>query len=143
MVPPQGPIHAGLLERLDTALRDVYKGYRIRVGMPIIASPENEPEPDLAVTRGPRGLSHPHCTDAVLVIEVAYTTMRDDLAKVLIYAQGGVAEYWLVDVKGRSLEQYTGPLPDGGYQSHRVLGETDQVLLPGTQTLWSVASLLP
>lgn len=143
LVPPQGPVHAGLVERLDAALRLVYPGHRVRAGLPMVASPDSEPEPDLAVARGPSELRHPRCQDAVLVIEVSFTSLQDDRGKARIYAQGGVPEYWIIDVQGRKLEQYIDPLRDGRYQTRRVLGSTDIVMLPGTAQEWSVASLLP
>lgn len=142
LVPPQGPIHAGLLERLDAALRLVYPLHRIRVGMPIVASPESEPEPDVAITRGPQELRHPLCSEAILVVEVAQTSLQLDRAKAAIYAQAGVPEYWIVNLHARQLEQYTAPQPDG-YQTCRWLDEAQTVTLPGTQTVWSVARLLP
>jgi Uma2 family endonuclease len=108
----------------------------------MVASQDSEPEPDLAVAHGSQELRHPLCSEAVLVIEVAFTSLKIDRDKASLYAMGGVPEYWIVDVQGRQLEQYMDPSPDG-YLTRRVLGEADHVPLPGTQQQWSVASLLP
>ena len=50
-----------------------------------------------------RGVWLDHPSHAYLVIEVAETTLRTDLGlKRVLYALGGVAEYWVVDLKARS-----------------------------------------
>jgi Uncharacterized protein conserved in cyanobacteria len=55
--------------------------------------------PDIAWVR-PRdyAASRPQAGDALLVIEVAETSLRYDLGeKAAVYAAGGVPEYWVVD----------------------------------------------
>jgi Uma2 family endonuclease len=50
-----------------------------------------------------------------LVVEVADTTLADDLGeKAADYASGGLAEYWVLDVKGRQILQHSGPA-NGAY----------------------------
>ena len=46
---------------------------------------------------------------AKLIVEVADTTLADDLGeKAEDYASGGLAEYWVLDVKGRQILQHAG-----------------------------------
>lgn len=50
-----------------------------------------------------------------LIIEIADTTLPDDLGEKLEdYADAGLAEYWVVDVKGRQILQHARPA-DGTY----------------------------
>ena len=45
-----------------------------------------------------------------LIVEVADTTLADDLGqKRDEYAQGGLCEYWVADVKGRLIVQHAAP----------------------------------
>jgi Uma2 family endonuclease len=51
---------------------------------------------------------------AKLVIEVADRSLDDDLGqKLRDYAQAGLTEYWVADVKGRVINRCTGPGADG------------------------------
>lgn len=147
LTPPQGPIHATLVEQLDHALHEVYRaGHRVRLGLPIVAADGSEPEPDLAVIAGtiPKPPRHPRCDEAVLLIEVALTSHRIDHDKEGAYAEGGAPVYWIIDVPARQLEVYTDPVPsERRYRTRQVFSETDSVTLPGTSIVWIVASLLP
>ena len=148
VTPPQGPIHTTLVEQLNYALQRVYlvMGHRVRIASPIVASDGSEPEPDLAVIAGtiPKSLRHPRCDEAILLIEVAYTSHKIDHDKASDYAQGGAPVYWILDVLARKLEVYTEPVPSARrYRTLQVFGEADTVMLPGTDVVWSVASLLP
>src|SRR5690606_36340499 len=45
-----------------------------------------------------------HPKTALLVVEVSDTTLEEDThAKASLYAAGGVADYWVIDVTGRVL----------------------------------------
>lgn len=67
------------------------------------------PQPDIAI--GPRIASGERAPrDAVLVIEVADSSLRFDLGrKAQIYAKAGVPEYWVLDIGGRCLHVLTEP----------------------------------
>ena len=93
----------------------------IRPRCPLAASDYSEPEPDLAVV--PKAnYRHEHPAGALLVIEVAESSLREDrLIKAGIYARAGIPEYWIVDIKARAVEVYRAPR-DGAYPqitSHR------------------------
>jgi Uma2 family endonuclease len=74
---------------------------------------DSEPEPDLAVARGParRYLqAHPGPRDLPLVIEVADTTLLQDRNdKGRAYARARIPVYWVVNLNTRSIEVYTAP----------------------------------
>ena len=85
----------------------------VRVQLPIVAADESEPEPDVAVV--PLGdYSREHPATAFLVIEVADSSIRKDrLVKAPLYAKSRFGEYWLFDVRTRSVEVHRGASPDG------------------------------
>ena len=84
-------------------------------------------EPDLAVVPGrPRNYTG-HPTTAVLIVEVADSSLNFDThAKRLLYAKAAIGEYWVVDVSGRRLLVYRDP-QGGDYASQQTLGPTDVV----------------
>ena len=145
VTPPQGPIHASLVERLADALREIYRsGYRVRTAMPIVASDGSQPEPDVALIRGSWELRHPRCDEAALLVEVAYSSHKIDHDKRADYAEGGAPIYWILDVPARQLEVYTDPVPsERRYRTCQVFSAADEVGLPGMEVRWRVASLLP
>jgi Uma2 family endonuclease len=120
-VTPQGAEHAALVQRLTRHL-----GARLdllRVQMPL-AVPGGRPEPDLALAETITSRAHPRTAD--LVVEVALTSLTDDLAKLPGYADAGVKAVWLVDVNGRVVRVFTDPQPaERRYASERVLRTGD------------------
>jgi Uma2 family endonuclease len=88
------------------------RGRRFRVGpgrsLPI--RPHDVPEPDLVLYR-PTGASrrqHVTAADVLLVIEIADSTLTNDLGyKAGLYRRAGVPEYWVVDVPNRCLRVFT------------------------------------
>lgn len=67
-------------------------------------SPTNAPDPDLYLYDQALSLSEINGANVGLVIEVAQSTLRSDLAfKAELYAQHGVRDYWVVDVNTDTL----------------------------------------
>ena len=79
--------------------------------MPLVLDPNSEPEPDLAVVTGrPSDYRERHPDTALLVVEMADTSLlRDQAIKQKIYAQAGIAEYWIVNLIDQKLEVYREP----------------------------------
>lgn len=80
--------------------------------------------------------------DAVrLVVEVADASLADDLgAKAADYARAGLAEYWVADVKSRTLYLHEGPT-EAGYRSRTPVafgGEVTALTLPLTVSTGSL-----
>ncbi|HEX5370784.1 MAG TPA: Uma2 family endonuclease, partial [Dehalococcoidia bacterium] len=73
--------------------------------------------PDFAIVR-PRDdfyrNSIPTAADVLLVVEVADSSLVFDRStKASRYARAGIAEFWLVDVSGNSVEVHRNPAGDG------------------------------
>jgi Uma2 family endonuclease len=147
---PQDPPHAGTTGKLTMLLTRIYReGLTVRVQLPLVASQYSLPEPDFAIVKGsPEGYEtrHPSGADAVLVIEVTWTSEKMDRRKAGVYAAAGVPVYWRLDLPHRRLEVHEGLQGQGVYATVRVLDEQAQVTLPGlsgqAQTV-RVADLLP
>lgn len=81
--------------------------------------------PDLAVYRRKRYTQLPAADDVPLVIAVADSTIISDRRyKVPRYATAGIAEAWLVDLNGQTVERYTEPR-DGRYVTVAVAGHSE------------------
>ena len=114
----------------------------MRVQLPLALSEYTEPEPDVAVVPlGDYETEHPHT--ALLIIEVADSTLRKDRRKATAYASAGIAEYWIVNLGARTVEVYSSPEGDR-YAEVRTLrtGETVQPLALPDVAL-AVAEILP
>jgi Uma2 family endonuclease len=108
-------------------------------------SDTSEPEPDLAVVRGSaRDYVDQHPTSAALVVEVSDTSLDyDRTRKARVYAQAGIAEYWVVNIVAGVLEVHRDP-GESGYRSVLTLRSGEAVApLAGDGTPVAVADLLP
>ncbi len=131
-------------------LRGMFGEEYVNTEAPIDIAPEdnatNEPEPDVIVLRRTsRSLAgNPAPDDLALVVEIADSTLRQDLtAKARLYARARIEEYWVVDLNHRRLHILRDPA-EGGYRVRIELGEGDSVspkAKPG-QTV-AVAAMLP
>jgi Uma2 family endonuclease len=81
------------------------------VQLPIALDPDSEPEPDVSVVAGsPRDDRDDHPSRPALVVEVADSSVRfHRTVKARIYARGGIAEYWIVNLPARVLEIHREP----------------------------------
>lgn len=132
---PMDEAHAYPLQELNRRLtRALPDEYRVRPQLPLATDEENEPEPDLAVvaTEDVGGDEAP--ARALLVIEVAHSSVKDDLQRKLrIYARAGVPEYWVIDVKKKELVIHRSP-SGSRYRSVRRVTELSSLspaALPG------------
>jgi Uma2 family endonuclease len=110
----------------------------------------SEPQPDVAVYPGRRQDYTDHPASAVLIVEVADTTLAYDLTtKAELYATAGIADYWVLDVENRRLHVFRDPqhnaTPEAtSYHTHTFLSPNDRVsplTAPGASIL--VSELLP
>jgi Uma2 family endonuclease len=90
----------------------------------------SEPGPDLAIIKGTifdYAEHHPYPDDIHLVVEVADSTLKTDCeVKDKIYAQAGIADYWVIDIKNRQVHIFRDPTPSG-YTSHLILSATQTI----------------
>jgi Uma2 family endonuclease len=93
--------------------------YTVSVQNPLVVGEHGEHYPDLVLYRaGVRGRV-PEAGDALLVVEVADTTVSYDRnVKLPLYARAGVPEAWLVDLRSGVVEVHSEPR-EGGFGLRR------------------------
>jgi Uma2 family endonuclease len=126
-MPPMGPPHASVVQRLGKLLTlHVRDRGEVRSRLPFAAGDDTEPEPDIAVVP-PGAYADRHPGHAWLVVEVAETSLTYDReAKAPLYAASGVDEYWIVDLSSAVIEVYTHPV-DGRYAEVRRVGAGEKL----------------
>jgi Uma2 family endonuclease len=130
---PMNPPHAALVKHVEEVLAPVFgSGYCFRAQVPLLLGQDTDPFPDLAVVTG-RTLDYltVHPTSAHLVVEVADTSLDEDTStKAELYAAGGIADYWVLDVNARRLLVFRDPRPFAGTTTYRTkftLSLTDSI----------------
>ncbi len=110
----------------------------VRGQEPIIIPPDSEPEPDVVIARKKEDnylSSHPHVSDILLVIEIADSTLKFDRdIKLPLYAEAGIIDFWIVNLRDKQLETYSQPYQlangDYNYRSQQIYLPDDVVNLP-------------
>lgn len=127
------------LERLE-GRASVYKEDPL-----VLKELDSEPEPDVLVCSNPDFEAYgTEATKPLLVVEVAESSLRDDLGdKAALYAEAGIPEYWVVNLVDRVLVVFREP-GDVRYQTRSTL-EPGARVAPGS---WpdlelDIASLFP
>ncbi|MBO0699411.1 MAG: Uma2 family endonuclease, partial [Zavarzinella sp.] len=109
---PENPPHDGTIDLVKAALAHLPAGWMLRVQQTVVLT-DSQPEPDFSVVRGnPRSFltRHPTAADVGLLIEVADSSLlRDQRDKTRIYARGGIAVYWVINLVDRRVEVYAQP----------------------------------
>ncbi len=112
LMPPEGPEHAVSKECTVSCFYEAPRSrvWHIRVESPLRLG-DSEPVPDVAIVAGrSRDYTGAHPTTALLVIEIARTSLEVDRQKKLpIYAQASIPECWIVNLQERVLEVYREP----------------------------------
>ncbi|MBE9116777.1 Uma2 family endonuclease [Lusitaniella coriacea LEGE 07157] len=145
----KGTAHVTTLRLLATVLDALLGDLPVFVSTqdPIQLDDFSEPEPDLAVIQGTvldYAEHHPHPSNVALVVEVADSTLKQDCeTKDKLYAQAGIADYWVLDIKNRQLHIFREPTPTG-YTRHLILTEPNQAVpLAFPNLALSLTSILP
>jgi Uma2 family endonuclease len=107
---PQGPLHTYSVTRLARLLIQALGEDRaiVRVQAPFVAANESEPEPDAAIV-APGDYAERHPETALLLIEVADSSLARDREKAKLYAAARVPEYWIVNLVDAVVEVYRDP----------------------------------
>ena len=135
---PIGSPHFGMVNRLNRLLVPLV-GARglVSVQNPVRLDHGSEPQPDVAILK-PRADDYetgaPAPDDVLLLIEVADSSLDFDRnIKAPLYAQSGIAEYWIVNLPDRIVEVHREPAGARYAQVRRAgLSETlDILMLPG------------
>lgn len=118
----------GITKCVD-ALRAVFPaGFLVRSQLPLALGAESMPEPDVAVVLGkPDDYRKAHPTAALLVLEVSDASeLHDRNRKALLYARGGIPEYWMANLVRDCVEVHRDPI-DGAYSTRLVLGRGERI----------------
>lgn len=128
---PIGPPHESVVDFLNRWSTSVVSGkpVTVRVQNSIgIDEIESAPEPDIVwVERRSYRSRRPSAGNVLLIIEVADSSLAYDCgAKANLYAAGGIADYWVVDIPGECLHVYRQPQA-GRFTVHETLHAADTV----------------
>lgn len=125
--------HAGRVNKLNRL-------FTSRLGESVIVSVQNsmyvdkhsEPKPDIALLKplelffGPWA---PEPEDVLLLVEISHTTVDyDSKVKVPLYAEAGVREYWILDIKQDALVVLTEPF-EGEYRHQKLFQRGQSVCM--------------
>ncbi len=138
----RGTPHDSTLDGLEGALPPLLPSGWFCRGKRALTILNSEPEPDLAVVRGPRNrylARHPLPADVGLLVEVSASSLDiDRLDKARIYARAGIPAYWVVNLVDRVVEVFTRPsgpadAPAYGKRDDYKPGDAVPVVLDGVE----------
>ena len=131
MPPPPGPDHnapTAILTRL--LVLGVGSRAIVMPGPTLRLSRWSAPEPDFVLLRpDPQNYRdrYPVPGDALLLVEISDSSIgRDRQLKLPLYAAAGIPEYWIVDVRGETVEVYRDPA-GSSFASTQVFRRSDSV----------------
>ncbi len=130
---PIGERHAAYIRRLNPLFAEkLSQRVLVDIQNPVKLNDASEPQPDVALLR-PRPdfyeSRHPQAEDIFLIVEVADTTTQSDREiKIPLYAEGGIPEVWLVNIREQCLEVYRTPSAEG-YQVVKKLQRGQKISL--------------
>jgi Uma2 family endonuclease len=111
IMPPEREPHAYYNSEVGDYLRSLLgELVKIRDAKPITLPNNSEPEPDIAIVK-PLGKEylkhHPYPDNIFWLIEFSQATLAKDLSeKKDIYAEAGIKEYWVVNLKNKQLKVF-------------------------------------
>jgi Uma2 family endonuclease len=128
-MPPIGSPHAACVKFLNAQLNRLFNGkFIVSTQDPVRLIDFSEPQPDVALLRWRDDYyrhAHPTPNDALLIIEVADSTVETDRSyKVPLYAKAGIAEVWLINLPEEQVELFASPV-DGAYQTATIFKHDD------------------
>ena len=144
----QGPQHAASSSRIDDILRQLL-GRRalVRFQLPLRLDDLSEPEPDIAIVLLDEDYysdHHPTPSETLFVLEVSDSTLKlDRVRKSRVYAEAGIRQYCILNLKARELEDHRQPSPNG-YRSKQIYSEDARFTLAAFPNISiNVRDLLP
>ena len=131
---PVGSKHASVVKRLAKRLTLLF-GDEAIIGIqdPVLLEGDSEPEPDISILKPQDDYyesSHPMAKDIWAIIEVADSTLTYDTSdKLELYAQNGIALYWVIELPTKRIAVFSDP-ENGDYQTKQEWreGETAPIL---------------
>jgi len=111
---PIGPPHSVIVSRLTKWSYQVAPLDKVDIvcqGPVRIPISDSEPEPDLVwVVQGDYFKRHPEPHEVLLLVEVADSSLCVDRGdKLGVYAEAGIADYWIVNLIDQQIEVYRRP----------------------------------
>jgi Uma2 family endonuclease len=112
---PEGEFHAYSSDEAGEYLSKLLgERAKIRHAKPITLPNSSEPEPDIAIVQrlgAEYRQHHPYAENIFWLIEYSNTSLEKDLeTKSKIYAEAGIQEYWIVNLKKLCLVVFRQPL---------------------------------
>ncbi len=127
----KGQLHLELVQ----ALSKLKTGLDVLIEATVSMPPHSAPEPDLILTSEPDGEGPVPIASVRLLVEIADSTQKNDLkVKAGLYAENGVPEYWVVDLKAKRVHRMWSPGADG-------YAERDEAALGGRIESATIAGL--
>jgi Uma2 family endonuclease len=135
----KGVAHEVCITRLCRELpKRLGEAVTIRCQSPITLVPDSEPEPDFVLVNNRLDDyigGHPNPDDILLVIEVSDSSITyDQTIKLSLYAENGIADYWIFNLLDRVLECYSDPYQSThgkwNYRSKQIYLPTESVVIP-------------
>ncbi|QLE55185.1 Uma2 family endonuclease [Nostoc sp. TCL26-01] len=135
----KGKPHAVCETRLE---RELYKLVgelaTLRGQQPITIPYYSEPEPDRVIVKNRDDdylSSHPTAADILLLVEISDSSLKyDQETKLSVYAEAGIADYWIFNLVDNYLETYSEPYQDlqgkFGYRRKQIFLPNESVILP-------------
>lgn len=145
--PGQTPRHAYTVAHMGDCFRDVLEpALQVREHCPIAISDDTHTDTDVLVVKDCRSEyeeRHPGPNDSLLLVEVSDLTADYDLGeKAALYAQAGIADYWVVLVNEAAIVVHRQPAL-GRYQKiSRLTGANSLSPLAVPEVVWTVNALL-
>ena len=125
-----GKDHTKCVERFSDLRQRINSADRhVESQQPLVCSETHVPEPDFMVLKGTLDdyTDRPLAADAWCVVEVADSSYeRDTGEKLAGYAEAGIAQYIVINLRNRTAETYTGP--DSAAKTYlppRIVGENE------------------
>lgn len=106
----KGPDYSYYSDILFEALSKIRPANTIIRSEKPLTLPRTVPEPDISIIKGTLGdFKTVNPTTALLVVEIAKTSLNYDREKIPIYAEANIENYWIVNLGKREIETYKNP----------------------------------
>jgi Uma2 family endonuclease len=123
----KSPLHSTLATRIYLFLLGLLRPGLIARKEDPLRLADSMPEPDISVVRGTlTDFETQHPSMAELVVEVAISSGAPDRANASIYAEAGIAEYWIVLAASMEVAVYRDP-ENGAYREVSTYGRGEAI----------------
>ncbi|HMW08118.1 MAG TPA: Uma2 family endonuclease [Leptospiraceae bacterium] len=109
----KGPDHSYFSDILFDALSKIKPMHTIIRSEKPLTLLRTVPEPDISIISGSlEDFRNANPTTALLVVEIAKTSLNYDREKIPIYAEAKIENYWIVNLSKQQIETYQNPNGD-------------------------------